>query len=84
MTGRAPGAHGRHCTSLDCQGGCTVTVTLDARGLESFLERVGSVEREYRKNTMFGLFTTQGEASTYRDLLEAARRSKAERMRRNG
>lgn len=84
MTGRAPGPHGRHCTSPDCPGGCLVTVTLDLRGLESFLERIGSVERDYRKNTMFGLFTTQGEASTYRDLLDAVKDGKEKRRRLNG
>lgn len=84
MTGRSPGPHGRHCTSPSCQGGCTVTVTLDTRALESFLETVGRVERERRKTTMFGLFATQGEASVYRDLIDAAKRGKEERRRLNG
>lgn len=84
MSGRSDGPHGKHCTWPECKGGCLVTVTVDLRALESFMERVTAVKKERDKASMFGMFTTQGEMTAYRDLLSAVQRGKTERKRLNG
>ena len=35
---RSAGAHGKHCTTPDCDGSCLITVTVEWRALEAFYE----------------------------------------------